>query len=285
VQLDVLGRLAEGGQVAATDATARRHAQSCPICRSVWEGQARAHQSLAGLTVVALPEQQREAVLTRVDAQSRAYLPLAAELLVADDEAYADEPGRWHGPLYAVLALIGAVVVGTLIGLVLSRSPGPGRTASVTPTDPAVSPTVTTAPQPTLTPSPTLAPTPAGGPTPSVFLITPTPSPGRVGSGASPTGGPEPATEPLTLSANPASGPNGAAVTVEGTGWTRRGTVTLDYLDPLGRQTGSHATAAVDARGRFTTTLAAQDPANLPGRHIIRATDGAQSDSATYDVS
>jgi hypothetical protein len=74
-------------------------------------------------------------------------------------------------------------------------------------------------------------------------------------------------------------------VTVQGTGWTRRGTVTLDYLDPLGRQTGSHATAAVDARGRFTTTISAEDPANLPGRHAIRASDGAQTISTPYDVS
>jgi hypothetical protein len=72
---------------------------------------------------------------------------------------------------------------------------------------------------------------------------------------------------------------------VQGTGWTRRGTVSLDYLDPLGRQTGSHATAAVDARGRFTTSISAEDPANLPGRHTIRATDGAQTDSVAFDVS
>jgi hypothetical protein len=74
-------------------------------------------------------------------------------------------------------------------------------------------------------------------------------------------------------------------LTVQGRGWTPRGTVTLDYLDPLGRQTGAHSTGVVDARGRFTTTLSAQDPANLPGRHTVRASDGAQTSSAPYDVS
>jgi hypothetical protein len=102
---------------------------------------------------------------------------------------------------------------------------------------------------------------------------------------ASPTGAPEPATEPLSLTADPQSGPNGTTVTLQGTGWLPRATLTVRYLDPLGRDTGSGATATVDARGRFTTTLSAQDPANLPGRHTIRATDGTQTMSATFDAS
>jgi DNA-directed RNA polymerase specialized sigma24 family protein len=285
VQLGVLARLGEGGPVAAADATARRHAQSCPLCRSVWDGQARAHQMLAGLTVVALPEDYRQEVLERVDAQARAYLPAAADLLLQDDEELMDgAPSRLLAPLYALLALIAAVVVGTVIGVALSRGGTARSTTPPPPSDAGALPAVTTAPPASVSPVPTTLPSPTDQPSPRVFIVTPTPSPGGTPSGRATTS-PEPATEPLTLSADPPSGPNGATVTVQGTGWTRRGTVTLDYLDPLGRQTGSHATAAVDARGRFTTTISAEDPANLPGRHTIRATDGAQIDSTPYDVS
>jgi hypothetical protein len=176
------------------------------------------------------------------------------------------------------------VVVGTVIGVALSRgdsTPGP---ATAQPSDGGALPSVTGAPPAPLSPFPTAVPTPTDQPSPRVFIVTPTPSPGATSSGR-PSPSAEPATEPLTLSADPPSGPNGTTVTVQGTGWTRRGTVTLDYLDPLGRQTGSHATAAVDARGRFTTTISAVDPANLPGRHTIRATDGAQTDTVPFDVS
>ena len=282
VQLGVLARLAEGGPVAAADATTRRHAQSCPVCRSAWEAQTRAHQALAGLTVVALPEELRQEVLDRVDAQSRAYLPTAAELLLADDEELVDDgPGAGRLVLYAGLALLGAIAIGTLIGLLLSRSPTQAP-LSARPSDPGAAPAATPSALPTAAPTPTLPSPPATAqPTPSVFLVSPSPS---SGASSRPTG-PEPATEPLTLTAVPSSGPNGAPVSVDGTGWQPRGTVVLDYLDPLGQQTGSHATATVDARGRFTTTLYAQDPSNLPGRHRIRASDGSQTATTTYDVS
>jgi hypothetical protein len=144
---------------------------------------------------------------------------------------------------------------------------------------------VTAAPLKSASPLPTTFPTPSGQPSPTVFVVTPTPSPVASRAGrTSPTPAHEPASEPLTLTANPTSGPNGATITLQGTGWAPRGAVTIDYIDPLGRQTGSHASTAVDARGRFTTTLSAQDPSNLPGRHRIRATDGTQTTSATYDV-
>jgi DNA-directed RNA polymerase specialized sigma24 family protein len=283
VQLGALARLAEGGPVAASDATARRHAQACAMCRSVWEAQARAHQMLAGLTVVALPEELRGSVLGRVDAQARAALPHAAELLLADDEELIDEaPSRWLVPLYAVLGLLGAAVVGTIIGLMLSR--GGSGTSATSNNDPNVLPEITGKPLASESPLPTAFPTLSGNPSPTVFIVSPSPSPGQSAGGSPPPASPEPATEPLTLTADPPSGPNGTTVTVQGTGWLPRGTITIDYLDPLGRRTGSGASATVDARGRFTATLSAQDPSNLPGRHTIRATDGTQTTSTTFDV-
>lgn len=283
VQLGALARLAEGGPVAAGDATARRHAQACAMCGSVLEGQVRAHQMLAGLTVVALPEELRAAVLGRVDAQARAALPLAAELLLSDeDELVEEESSRWLLPLYALLGLIGAVIAGAIIGLLLSR--GDGTTAAGSTNNPNVAPETSTTPQPTGSPLPTAFPTLSTNPSPTVFIVTPAPSPTGPGAGAPPSTSPEPATEPLTLTADPTSGPNGTTVTLQGTGWLPRAAITVDYLDPLGRQTGSRASATVDARGRFTTTLSAQDPSNLPGRHTIRATDGTQTLSTTFDA-
>lgn len=288
VQLAVLARLAEGGTTAASDATGRRHAQSCPTCRSVWDSQGRAHQMLAGLTVVALPEEYRDSVLGRVDAQARAYLPTAADLRVTDEEELFEEgPSRWWIPLYVLLGLVAAVVAGTVIGLLLNRGgSGSDRSAAPVPSDPGVLPAVTGAPLPSQSPLPTTFPTLSGQPSPRVFVLTPTPSPGPSASGGGPSAAasPEPATEPLTLTADPPRGPNGAAVTLQGTGWTPRATVSVDYLDPLGRQTGSHTAAVVDARGRFTATLSAQDPSSLPGRHTIRASDGSHTASTTYDV-
>jgi hypothetical protein len=284
LQLGALARLGEGGAVAAADATARRHAQACAMCRSVWNAQMRAHQMLAGLTVVALPEDLRDGVLGRVDAQARAVLPSAADLRYAADEGFVDEPpSRWLVPLYVLLAVVAAVVVGTAIGLLLSRSPGGGPTTSAN--DPNVLPEVTGAPVASTSPLPTTFPTLSGNPSPTVFFVTPSPSPGSSSTGSPRPFSPEPATEPLALTADPSSGPNGTTVTLQGTGWSPRAAVTIDYLDPLGRQTGSHASATVDARGRFTTTLSAQDPSNLPGRHMIRATDGTQVTSTTFDVS
>jgi DNA-directed RNA polymerase specialized sigma24 family protein len=286
VQLGALARLAEGGPVAASDATARRHAQACAMCRSVSDAQARAHQMLAGLTVVALPEELRSGVLGRVDAQARAALPLASELVLADDEELLDEPpSRWAMPLYALLGLIAAVLVGTVLGLILSRG-GSGGSSASSGSGPAVEPEVTPTPSRTGSPLPTTFPTASTNPSPTVFIVTPSPSPGGAGAGSpTPTGAPEPATEPLTLTADPTSGPNGTTVTLQGTGWLPRSTVSVDYLDPLGRQTGSRTSATVDARGRFTATLSAQDPANLPGRHTIRATDQTQTLSTTFEAS
>ena len=237
LQLGALARLGESGPVAATDATARRHAQACAICRSVWEGQARAHSMLAGLTVVALPEDLRDGVLGRVDAQARAALPTAAELFISDDDEHIDEArSRWLIPLYVLGAIVTAVVVGTIIGLLLSRSPGGGSKAGSN--DPNVLPEVTAAALPSTSPLPTTFPTLSGNPSPTVFFVTPSPSPGATAGGSPPPFSPEPATEPLTLSADPTGGPNGTTVTLQGTGWSPRAAVTIDYLDPWAGRPG-----------------------------------------------
>ena len=285
VDLGALARLGLGGPVAARDATPRRHAQSCPTCRAVWDTQERAHRLLSGLTVIALPEAEREQVLARFDDRARAALPGVAVLLEGDDAAYGDEgPRRLLSPLYVVTGLLLAILVGAVVGILLSRSGSSGRAvpAALVTSSPAVS----TSPPPPATSAPvTVLPSPVTPSTPGrLFTLAPSPS-ASASADASPTGAPEAAAERLTLARSPTSGPNGSDVTVSGTGWLAGGTVRIDYLNPLGVPTGAGARQAVDVRGRFTTALSALDPANLPGRHTIRAADGKHTLTTTYDVS
>lgn len=291
VALASLARLAEGGAFAARDATPRRHAQSCPVCRTVWDAQEQAHQLLVGLTVVAMPESDRNVLLAAADGAARSALPSSAVLLAAmeeDADFYEDNrPSRWAIPVYALLGLFLAIGLGLVIGLIATRSPSSVRSTGTDVRDQGVLPPVTAAPVPSATFSfSTAEPSPTGPvPLTSVFTVSPSPTPSPTatdGAQPSPTAAPEPARDPLTLTSNPGSGPNGQQVTVSGTGWVPGGVVTLEYLDPLGAQTGSRTTQAIDARGRFTTTIAAQDPTNLPGRHTIRASDGRNSASVSY---
>ena len=288
VDLGALARIGMGGPVAARDATPRRHAQSCNICGSIWSSQERAHRLLAGLTVAALPDAERDGILSRVEAQAHAALPAAATMVLYDeDEEYDDErPSRLLVPLYVLAAIALAVLLGAAVGILASRDPGSGRAEpTAADDDRGVLPPVTAAPLPSSSFAPTALPSPTDLPSPRVFTVAPSPSgpaPGTQPSGASTA--PEPADEPLTLTGDPSSGPNGQSVTVQGTGWTPGATVFLEYYDPLGRSTGSRAEQTVDARGRFTATISAQDPANLPGRHTIRATDGTFAASTPYDV-
>src|SRR4051794_22270296 len=286
VALGALARLGMGGPVAARDATTRRHAQSCTVCGAVLAAQERAHRLLAGLTVVALPDAEREATLGRIDAQARAALPAAGTLLLdgdLEDDLLEEEPSRLAGPLLVLAGIVVAIIVGTLIGVVISRS-GRSTAAAPTSTDNNALPPVAVSPLPSPSPVASPAPSPSALPSPSVFTIAPSPTPAAAGASPAASVSPQPATDPLTLTADPSSGPNGQTVTVQGTGWLPGSVVTLEYRDPLNRSTGSRAQQTVDARGRFTTTISAEDPSNLPGRHTITATDGTNTASTSYQV-
>ena len=281
-----LARVAETGPVAARDATTQRHVLSCPSCGKVADAQRRAHVLLTGLTVVALPEADRAGVLTRLEELAYRLLPTSAALLLRADEREReyeqyeeydedDEP-RLFSPLLVLLAFVLAAVAGLGFGLLLTRDNDPspiaasdqvGALASPTPSKPEVliSPPVVQAPEPVT--SVFLKPSPSPSPRP------PSPSP-------SPTA----TSQRLSLSVEPTSGGNGAELLVTGTGWPPDAQVTLDYLDIAGNQTGSRTTVTVDDNGEFSTDLAAEDPADQPGRHSVRATDGVRTVQAPYDV-
>lgn len=120
VDLAALARLGEGGPVSARDATTRRHMQSCASCQAVRDAQERAHRMLAALTVVALPDVERDRTLARTDARARTVLPGPVAVRRPADE---DDPAPRSllTPLYVVLALVVAVVIGVVAGVLLSR--------------------------------------------------------------------------------------------------------------------------------------------------------------------
>lgn len=282
VDVGALARQSEGGQAAARDATTRRHVQNCDGCGDVVDAQERARRLLSGLTVVALPDAEREALLTRVESRARAVLP-AAEPLVELEE-WEQEPERRYSLSLMALGLVLAIGAGIGGGLLSSRGKGAeplaagGRAAAV----------VTGAPVLSLAPRPgsTGQPTPTTPTTPRVFLITPspTPTPTPTATVAPATATPPSVTEPLSLEINPSSGPNDTEVTVNGRGWTPGAFVQLAYLERVGGNPGSSAAVQVDSLGRFTTTLTAHDSRGLPGPHSITAGDGTNSATATFNA-
>ena len=288
--LATLGRLGEGGRLDPRDATTRRHVQACTDCAAVVAAQERVHLLLGGLTVVALPDDVRAGLLGRVEDHARAVLPPAASLVLTEDELEElEERRRLLPPLLATLGVLAAVVLGTGLGVVLSR----GAT-SVLPAASDVLPAVTLPPveQPAPITLPADLPPPDPIPTPrtTVFFLPPptTAPPAAAPVTASPTPTAAPTTQApaaATLSVDPSSGPNGATLTVTGSGWTPGARVLLEYLDTTGRPTGSRATAQVDADGDFTASLVARDPSGVPGRHAVRATEpGGRTRSAPYDA-
>lgn len=279
-RLGGLARLGEPGPVSPRDATARRHLQACASCSAVAAAQARVSLLLSGLAVVALPTGARTSLLSHVESEARRRLPAAAALVLTDDDLEDwDDDRRVLSPLVAVAAVLVAVLLGTGVGVLLSRGAG-----AVLPTSQGVLPAVTLPPVQTAAPLqlPADLPPPPPVPTPrtSVFFVpSPTPAPPPPPSPDLPD-----PVQQAELAVEPGAGPNGTTLRVSGRGWEPGSQVLLAYLDVAGRPTGSRATADVDDAGAFTASLVARDPSGVPGRHQVRATSGATTRSAPYDA-
>ena len=274
IDLGALARLGEG-RAPARDATVRRHAQSCGTCSTVVDLQERARRLLRGMTVVALPDAAREALLERVEASTSRLLPAAdLEPDLLDDL----EPRRLIPLSLIALGLLLAVGAGSAAGAYASRDTAVGTVVSGT-----GPPLVTAAPVLTLAPAQRPATTPGPSLTPRVFLITPSPTPvvTTPPPPATPTATATPVVpEPLTLTLSPVSGPNGTTITVTGRGWAPGGVVTLVYRGLTGQASGPGGRASVDGQGHFTATVVATDA--TPGRHALEATDATTTTSATF---
>lgn len=189
-----------------------------------------------------------------------------------------DEP-RLFSPLLVLLALVLAAGIGLGIGLLLTRDSKPEPLAEVARTAKLPSPEP---PEPEVLISPPVVNAPA--PVTSVFIIPPPPPPPSPTPSPSPL--PSPSLDPnsLSLTIDPSAGGNGAELLVSGTGWPANSTVRLDYLGVDGKETGSKAIVAVKPDGTFATKLVAEDPADKPGRHSVRATDGTRTLQVGYEV-
>lgn len=267
-----LARLAEGGPIMARDATTKRHAQTCAGCRPVVEAQDDARRLLAALSVVALPDADREHLLGLVERRAEAVLPdqleiarLEALLAEADDDPL---PRR----LFAPIPILSALVLATLAGLAIGNLIADDNTGVF----------VARQNLPAITAPPPLAIT-----VPRVVVSDPVPSP-RIFTVA-PTTPPPTTPPPTTASAGPASiaisaatGANGTVVTVTGSGWTDSVPVALDYRTVGGTSTGSQVFVTPAADGTFSTQLALNDPSGTVGPHAIVATDGVKTDTAAF---
>lgn len=282
-----LARLAAGGAPSGRDATAARHVRVCPRCRALVEAQEDVRRLLAGLSVVALPDDEREALLARVTDRAEGALPTEAVLLAAQEQDEDDEPRRLLSPLPVLLALGLAVVTGVGLGVLLSQTTTV-EAAQVTPLPAVTAPPLTPLPErptpepvarpstrvftlrPTTPPPTTTPPPPTSSPSPSASA-SPTPSPS-----------PTPTAADATVAVTPAAGPPGARVVVTGAGWEPGSVVSIAYLRADGSRTSSTASAEADADGAFRATLVTRDRRQRTGEHVVLASDGTTSARAPY---
>jgi hypothetical protein len=265
--LGTLGRLIDGSLPAQRSVPLRRHVGVCSACEDVVERLAKARRLVAGLPVLAMPDEAREAMLERVAGRALSVLPSVAEVLLAIEEEDDTRPAV--SPLIAVVAIALALVLGVAL-------------AAVTSTEAAGNSGLTQTPGGTLAPA-----------TPS-FSVSATPSQRtrsahpRRSSSATPTNSAlisqsaTPATTTASASTaaiaiSPESGPRGTKVTVSGTGWTPGLPVTVRYTGTLSTSTAS---VTPDRQGRFTAHVTANGA--LPGSYTVSADNGSQSDSRRF---
>lgn len=258
-----MARLSEKNPPTARDSEARRHTDHCSRCRAVLGAQGEARGLLAGLSIVALSDGDREHLLTAVRTRAEMVLPTQEEvarrqavIADADDQPL---PRRLFAPIPVIAALVLATAVGLFFGNVLSTDGG--RTFFVRQDTIEV-----TAPPPqqvNVAPAP---PIPSARPSTRAYILPPTMAP-------VPT---------AMLFLDPVTGPNGTLVTITGTGWMQDLPVALEYLTPDGLSTGTTGFATPDATGTFTTQLSLFDPSGQIGEHLVVATDGTSRAEAVF---
>ena len=221
---------------------------------------ARGRRLAAGLPIIAMDDDAREALIERVSEQAAAVLPSHDAVLRAVEEDH--DPRGPVSPIIAVIAVVLAVALGIAVGAVsraghalgpLASSPGP----SLAPVTPSFS--VSPSPHRHRTPTPTASPTLTVEPTQPITPIT------------SPTLS---AVTHASLALSPTSGRSGTNILVTGSGWIPDSRVAVSYAGKP--QTGSR----VSADGTFSVDVVANSV--IPGARRVTATNGEQSAAATF---
>lgn len=132
VDLVTLSRLADGTLESPRAVALRRHAASCPACEDAIEMLAKGRRLAAGLPILAMDDDAREALIRRVSARADASLPSHDEVLRAVDED--TDPG----PVISPVLVIAAMVLAVLIGVGIAKLNHSANTPTVPPPAPSV---------------------------------------------------------------------------------------------------------------------------------------------------
>lgn len=281
--LDELGRLSrhvDGTLPADQRRSVAGHLGRCAICKAALPRLTDARARLRSLSVVAMPDMERDAVVGRVTSAARRHLPTAAQ--VANGVVVGERRGPRLGMVAA--ALTGAVVLGALTGLAAGGGSAPRVTGGV-----RIPTTIERSPEASESPSPSPSVSESASPTPSVVSSAPsataTAAPSRSAS-PSPSVSTSASSSPTfgtpTIFLSPTSGRQCTPIRVSGRGFTPDRIVQVSYRDVTGNEVMRQTTATTGADGRFVVTVHACDSRSLPGPHQVVATTGAETDSAPF---
>jgi hypothetical protein len=263
VDFATLGQLADGTLPAPRTVPLRRHVAGCAACEEAVDALAKGRRLAAGLPIIAMPDEAREAMLERVSERAHAVLPTVDDVLLAIEQD--DETRPAVSPLVIVLFVVLALILGVAVAAV-SRSSGGGGGNNASQAPPTV---------PSVTPSFSVSASPSGSASASPSVST--------GGSTSPTARSSATSSATSVAAqaaigiSPTQGPRNTVITVRGTGWTPNDIVTVVYTGPI---SSSRQSATVDSRGHFTVQLTANGL--VPGDYTIQATGTNQSASATF---
>jgi hypothetical protein len=258
--LTTLSRLADGTLPHPRAVPLRRHVGNCAACEDVLDALAKGRRLCAGLPVLAMPDEAREAMLERVAARAMTVLPSVDEVLLAveqDDEVQ---------PAISPVLVIAALVVALLLGVVVAAVTRSGSAA-----DQLGALTQSTAPTPT--PSFSTSPTPSTSPSRSASAK---PTVSRRTS-TRPTHSATPIVLNPAIVISPSSGPRGTSITVTGSGWAAGDDIVVRYTGPV---SASRASTTADKNGRFHLSISADGL--VPGSYTVQASGSSGSASQTF---
>jgi hypothetical protein len=268
--LGTLGRLTDGSLPAQRSVPLRRHLGVCSSCEDVTERLTKARRVVAGLPVLAMPDDAREAMIERVAARAMTVLPSVDEVLLAIEEE--DETRPAVSPFVAIVAVVLALVLGVAVAAVTSSEAAGNSGLTQTPGDNDI-----TAPE---TPAFSVPATPSKAVKSAKPTKTASASPSATAS-ASTSATATPTVAPLTdgtIALSPSSGPRGSRIEVTGTGWAPGVPVTVRYTGTLATSTDS---VTPNKRGTFTAHVTANGA--LPGSYTVSADNGSQSASQKFN--
>ncbi len=267
--LGTLGRLTDGSLPAQRSGPLRRHLSVCSSCEEVTDRLTKARRLVAGLPVLAMPDDAREAMIERVATRAMSVLPSVDEVLLAIEEEDDTRPAV--SPFIAVVAIVLALVLGVAIAAVTSSEAAGNSGLTQTPV-PATAAPETPAFSVPATPTQQVRsakPRKSASAPPTATAVAPTT--------AAPTSTTAPSTDG-TIALSPPSGPRGSRVTVTGRGWAPGVPVTVRYTGTLATSTDS---VTANKHGTFTAHVTASGA--LPGTYNVSADNGSQSASQKFN--